>query len=482
MFARKNSPRQSGATLAGARPFGAAPQVTRRVTKESRVTSWHLLTALALVLSLLATLTPLASAQTPSTDSQGVGYPVAGPVIWTTDEMLDRVAQRVAAQEEPFYTAWVNTLARADEALGMQFKPYNGFGFNFFFRTARDHAKYVRDLGIVYRVTGDQRYADKAKEILMDWARDVNEYDYPEDRARGYAPYPASQLPHASGLVIGRVISIFADGYAIVWDEFSDDENAQIHQWFQAMVPPIKESQRIWKEGEYTPPNGGAYFPPPYLDRQFYNNHLAAHNLGLAAIAYATNDPQLRRYALKSPNNPRDLVELIEGLILMPGDMGYYKDPSYTDPENFPPPLTCEVWDRYRINGDRGMVYALSAMRFLTLTVEMTANNPGRDYYGFEGDKGETIECSYEVYSPWWIERDAAAVNPPYFADEQIYPGFDRIVDEVNMWELVNRQYPDNAQIEAALEAAGARDERVVFDAETFGWTAILTHGRQLGD
>jgi hypothetical protein len=424
--------------------------------------SWRPVLAVMLVVAMVLVIAPAASAQAPQAADNasdkdrenGKGFPVAGPVIWTTDAMLERARARVASEEEPFYGAWLKSKAQADAALGREYEPYQGEDFRRYFQTGRSHSQDVRYLALAFHITGEQRYADKAREILAAWAAD------------GKDAYPGSGSPHSAGLVIGRVISIFADGYSLVWEQMSAGEREAVEDWFRAMVPPILESQRIWQEGELP------CCEPPWLDQQYFNNHLGAQTLGIAAIGFALNDQKLIRYALNSPHNPRDLRTLIDGAILMPDDIGsgepgdlWYGDPTLT--EGAPAPQPGEIYDRYRMVAGTGFHYAHIHLRFLTLMAEMVHNNQqGRDYYDYVGPNGENFELSYEFYAEFLITGDPAA-RTGYYADGKVD------FNMLPLYELALRQYSDSDEIREVLESR----DRVAHDIETFGWTAVLTHG-----
>ncbi|TDE03093.1 alginate lyase family protein [Jiangella asiatica] len=434
--------------------------------------------------------------------------PGPGPVIWTTNDLLDRAKDRVARKTEPFYGAWLKTLSQAENVLGMSLPGYHGPNENTYYVRGREHSMYARDLAICYRITGERRFLDKLKELLHNWARDAIDHPYPEpprlSLPGGQGPYiaplavevfPGSNLPHGTGLRIGRIMPKFADAYAMVWDEMSQDERADVDEWMRLMIAPTLESRRLWAEFEYHHTDGVINLPP-YFGEQYFNNHLTAHTLALAAIGYTLRNKDLVEYAINSAEHPRNLQALIDGCILMPDDLGTGEpsDLSKEDPTliaGMPPPLPGEIWDRYRTNGNRGMLYTTLNLRFLMLMAEMTHNNKHshssvkgyRDYYDYVGPNGENLEISFEVYSPWWITRQASSVNSPYYDHEQEDPGFDRIANdrvthELSSWEFAARQYPGNSKIKQALQSW----DRVLFDMDTWGWTAVLTHGSDLGD
>jgi hypothetical protein len=321
-----------------------------------------------------------------------------------------------------------------------------------------------RALALAFRITGEERYAVKVRSILTDWAADAEQN--PEPAGNRLPPAGSPQ-----GLVIGRVITIFADAYALMYHELDAQEREAVDHWFELMVTPILKSRRIWVEGE----NLDAGLTAPYLEQQYFNNHLGAHTMGLAAIGYARGDHRLIRYALNSPRNPRDLETLIDGAIIMPEDFGsgepgdvWYRDPTVTDGARAP--QAGEIFDRYRILINAGLGYSLLHLGLLTTTAEMAfVNGRGRDYFDYVGPNGENFEVSYEFYADFLITGDSSA-RTGYYTGNPISYGF------LAMYEIAHRHYPDNAKIRKVLEV----NDRVVNDGERFGYTAVLTHGVDL--
>ncbi|TDE03092.1 alginate lyase family protein [Jiangella asiatica] len=454
------------------------------------------------VMGGLAGLLAAPSVPVPAQASNNNSSSDPGPVIWTTDDMLDRAKDRIARKTEPFHSAWLNILGEAEAVLSMSLAGYHGPNENTYSTRGRAHSRYARDLAISYRITGAQRFLDKLKELLHSWARDAIDHPYPDpprltlpgNRGPYVAPptaevWPGSNLPHGTGLRIGRIMPKFADAYAMVWDEMRQDERADVDEWMRLMIAPTLECRRLWAEFDYNN-------PAPFFGEQYFNNHLTSQTLGLAAIGYTLRNKDLVEYAIDSRDHALNLRALIDGCILMPDDLGtgLPSDLSWEDPTltaGMPPPLPGEIWDRYRTNGNRGMLYTLLNLRLLMLMAEMTHNNKNSrstisnhvDYYGYVGPNGENLEISFDVYSPWWITGQASAVNSPYYDHEQENPGFDRIANAINnhelsSWELAGRHYPENGKIREALQAW----DRVIFDAETWGWSAVLTHGPDLDD
>lgn len=419
------------------------------------------------------------------------------PVVLTTDEILEEARRKVAANHGPAAKAWGKTLERAKLALTKEFVPYQESEYLRYYRTGRDQAQFIRDLAIVHRVTGEPRYAERGREILLDWARDFQRhYDFPRQ-------YPASEIPHASGLVIGRTVTIFADAYALLWPELSPREREEIEHWFRSLLAPIKESLRLWEVGEYQG------MKPPYFGRQYFNNHLGACNMGIAAIGFALRDPNVIDYVMKPApslpdrvpgeverSNPRDLHVLLNGVILMPGDFGSGEEgdvlqgrPGDPSRAGYPAPLAGETWDRYRVTQGKGMHYSLLHLRLLTLMAEMARNNLGKAHYTgpdiFEivGRRGENLAVSYEVYADWFITMDPAAVNNGYYVDAVREglprPTVESNLDALSLYELAGRRYPRSEPIREALRVREEAGDRPAFDPETFAWTATLLYAEE---
>lgn len=422
------------------------------------------------------------------------------PVVLTTDLMLEEARRKIGADDGPVGRAWDKTLERAELALNKEFVPYQETEYLRYYRTGRDQAQFIRDLAIAHRLTGEKRYADRGREILLEWAREFQRhYDFPRR-------YPASEIPHASGLVIGRTVTIFADAYALLWPELSLQEREEIESWFRSLLLPIKESLRLWEVGEYRG------MKPPYFGRQYFNNHLGACNMGIAAIGFALRDSGAIDYVMRPapllPNrvpgevdrsNPRDFHVLLEGVILMPGDFGSGEEgdvlqgkPGDPSQEGYPAPLAGEIWDRYRVRQGKGMHYALLHLRLLTLMAEMARNNLGKahysgpDFFEYVGSRGENLVLSYEAYADWFITMDASEVNNGYYVDAvsegRPRPTVESNLDALALYELAGRRYPQSTPIKEALRVREKEGDRPAFDPETFAWTATLLYAEEEGD
>lgn len=389
------------------------------------------------------------------------------PVIFTTEAEISRAARRVAERQEPFYDSWLRTKAAADAALTKTYVPEQSYHHETYFGIARVQAQDVRSLALAARITGDDRYAAKAREILGLWAQDALA-----------GPYPGWGSPHQMGLVIGRVIPIFADAYAMLWVQVPDQERKLIERWFRKMAEATKISRDIFKKDSYTCDYGVCRYrgePGTYLGGNYFSNHLAAHNLGLLAIGYALGDREMVQEQLQSPQNDRDLQDLIDGAIVMPEDIGagpengdlYFNDPTYT--EGAPMPEAGEIWDRNRTAQGNGLHYTHLHLRLLVLQADIARNNgDSRNWFAYVGPNGENLELPFTIYDDFLMTAEPGA-RTGYYVDSSI----DYTL--LPLYEIAHREYPDNQDIRTLLESFDRANFTV--DHQTFGWTLPLTDG-----
>ncbi len=97
-------------------------------------------------------------------------------------------------------------------------------------------ANLVRDLGIAYQVTGDRRYADKAKEILLAYAERY--LHYPLHDIRGEARIGGGRVgPQTLDEAVWLIP--MAQGADLIWDTLSEAERQTLAQ--NLFLPAAKE-------------------------------------------------------------------------------------------------------------------------------------------------------------------------------------------------------------------------------------------------
>jgi hypothetical protein len=101
-------------------------------------------------------------------------------------EQIDFVKQKIFAQEQPYYDAYLQLIAYADSALARSPQALEDFDVPGFYIDAKMHRQNSRILqsdafdayaaGLAFRLSGKQQYADKAKEFLLAWANTNKKY------------------------------------------------------------------------------------------------------------------------------------------------------------------------------------------------------------------------------------------------------------------------------------------------------------------
>lgn len=379
---------------------------------------------------------------------------VDGPVLLTTNEMLETANRRIVDRRDPWYTAWVRTKHRADAHLDVDFSPSQGTSAGAYFHDGMHQAGITLSLAVSHALTADETYAAKAREILLEWATDPN-----QDR-----DVATSSSRLAQGLLIARVVSKFAYAATFIWHTLSKRDREAVEDWLGRMAYLIYKTQWIWHENDY-------------FHRQYYTNHQAAHIMGLGTIGFVLDDRRIVDYALDSPRNPRDLTDMIEGAILMEGQDPWWADPSESDvthalydsiaADPAPDPQTGEMFDRYRVLDGFGMAYSLSNLLHLTVLAEAAYHNGyGRAFYDYTGPGGEHLELPFEYYAAF-VRTGDTSLKSGYYAGEFVLEP-----ERKALYELAHRRYPENDEIRGVLAA-----NRVFWERENFEWTAVLTHG-----
>jgi len=380
------------------------------------------------------------------------------PRILVGPEELARLRRNAASTEAPFASAWQKVLAAAAAALTAAGEVYDGADSVEFRYAALRAMGQVRDLCLVHHVTGEKRYAAKARELFMAWAQ---RRPLPGSRLsrEAYAGQDHGGTIAGLGLNVGLPAMDVAHAYSLVWEHLTPRERATTERWLRFLAVLIRDGHEAWIENDY-------------YGKQDFNNHLSGHNMGLAAIGFALRDQALIGYALDSPENPRDWKEMHNGAILTAAkrneDQLWHGDVTLT--KGAAPPATGEIYDRYRVVTVRkgrgcGMPYAFFHQKMLTQTAEMAHQN-GIDLYGYTGPHGENLRLTYDAYAPHLLKQEPVA-RSGYYVRNRVYES------HVHLYELADRRYPVNEQIGKVLHTLN----RAVLAHEAFGWTSVLLYG-----
>jgi hypothetical protein len=376
---------------------------------------------------------------------------------------LDAMRQRALSSQEPWQTAWSGLQARADSAIARlpKFKPYTEDDPFAFYQALLPQAQAARDLALAWWITGDEKYAEAARRIIGMWTRAKPQPGTLFTKDHKSAPNKGMLIPRSILPMIWSY-DILAGG-----DKMPVADQNAFTGWLRALVPQLKEGALIWEE------NG-------FFDAQFFQNHQAGENMGLVAIAITCGDADLLRYAVNSAENNRDFLDLIEGLILMPGQAPYYRDLP-----GAPAPQAGEIMDRYRhfemaghIEGyetkpNRGLQYAMLSSHLLAITAQMLATN-GLDLWDYRAAGGENLRLPFSFYAPIYSSMDATAQGGFYRGEQE------RMTlggDSRAIFEIAAARYPQDPAIAKVLEREGrAKDTTGLLGPEVliFGVTPQL--------
>ncbi len=358
-----------------------------------------------------------------------------GPRIYSDETTMDKVKERINIAWEPYQKSWEETKKRADDALTKEFKIVL-VGYLTYFNNAISVAGYVRDLAFVYGVTGEEKYAQRARDILMEWAS-VDD------------PNPVADVVD-KGLVVSRAMVTFAYGYTLMYDYFTDSERDTIEYWFRECIEIIAKTHNHWLENDCF---GG----------QLYQNHATIHLMGILGLGFVVQDVDWVYYCLGREDNWLSFQTLYEGAIFMEGEPLYKNDPTLMAGK--PPAQNGEIYDRYRNRTLKGLQYAHLHTKALAATAETLYLN-GFDFFNYTAPGGENLRLPFEFYADFYLTGDSS-IKGGYYSDEKV-----KVVD-AEMYALAIKHYPDSAKIrEVVLEL----NMKSLWDAEHFGYTSYLAY------
>jgi hypothetical protein len=161
----------------------------------------------------------------------------------------------------------------------------------------------------------------------------------------------------------------------------------------------------------------------------------------------------------------RDYTDLIEGLILMPGDETHHREPAHA-----PPPQKGEIYDRYRhfTAPMKGLQYTGLSMNLMAQIAEI-GRHLGLDLWNYQAPGGETLRLPFEYYSDFYRLQDSGLKHGLYKGET------DRIGqagDSPAAFELGLARYPDSQPLRDLLWVI----DRPIHRCHTLG-PVLLTHG-----
>lgn len=365
--------------------------------------------------------------------------------------MRDRVENGASAEY------WAPLKKRADALCAGKWKPavYTGDHPRKFYDLTQRDGTAARDLALAYHIGGNKKHADQAIAILSAWMS--------PDVLPGSHFDPEALYPNMGMMVArGSFPMLYAYDLLMADNLVPAELQSRFAEWLRILEAQIKEGSHRWEANDY-------------FDKQYFQNHLVADAVGLMAIGILLKDTELVQYAVDSPHNPRDLNELIFGIILLEGDAPYYREPEA------PAPQTGEIMDRYRhfeIGGqwqdyvtkpNRGLQYCGLSSTLLVVAAEMGRNN-GIDLYNWVAPTGETLRQPLDFYSDFYIQKDAS-IKGGFYTGEDSWIGANDSTTHA-LWEVAAARFPNIGKYRDVLRAY----ERGSQDMHLLG-PVSLTHG-----
>ena len=359
------------------------------------------------------------------------------PVIFESDEMIAFSLSKAKAHVEHWASGWANVQKNAALVLTSGASPYTGESATEFRLAACQDFIGARYLALTYLGTGDKSYLNAAVDILNLYAKSSPKLGSDET-----LDYSAATINGQSdiGLNIALPLTTFCEVYALLYNHISEEDRAIMADWIRVEAELVKKGHEYWISNNY-------------YDKQYGNNHLTCHLMGLIAAAYALEDDALLNYALDSTLNEACFGEMIERAILMKGDETWYKDIDSDFAEG-------EIYDRYRVVQNAGFGYAIYHLKFLTNCAAILKNN-GIDYFSYYGDNGENLSIPYHAYAEYLL-KDNVNLGTGHYTGSPMSRQ-----DALFSYIMANYYYEDEviANVVEKLMSEGVYP----FDKETFG-------------
>jgi len=364
------------------------------------------------------------------------------PSILYTKEQLLKIRNIIeTGSSASITTTYSHLMNRCNNALTYTTTPYTGSDPAKFIEEIYTPGSYSRDLAMAYWFTKDKKYASKSVEIIETWAKACKNLGYTADA--GSAMY----------LTRGMYPMVCAYDMLIAENIMTQETQKNINDWFRILYTEGLSSIEKWEANDY-------------FNKQYYQNHLVAHTMGILMLGLATENGELVQYAIDSPSNPRDLYELITGCIFMDGDV-----PCSREKAGSPAPVKGEIYDRYRHDTGpmKGLQYTHLTLTLLATNARMCYNN-GVDMFTYTAPTGENLRYPFEYYSDFYRLKDSC-IKSGYYCGETDRLG--KAGDAPGMFELGFANYPDSEPIRQLIQSGTFNRETSYTDL--LGYTRFLS-------
>ena len=361
--------------------------------------------------------------------------------LYTKEELLNIKQMVEGNSSASITTTYNNLMKRCNNALTYTATPYTGQDPTKFIEESYVPGSNSRDLALAYWFTGDKKYARKSIEIIEAWAKACKDISYVADA--GSAMY----------LTRGMYPMVCAYDMLISENIMSDETKKNITDWLQVLYREGMISINLWEDNDY-------------FNKQYYQNHLVAHSMGILMLGLVTDDDELVQFAIDSPANPRDVKELLSGCILMDGDT-----PCSREKAGSAPPVKGEIYDRYRHDTGplKGLQYTHLTLTLLSTTARMCYNN-GLDLFAYTAPTGENLRYCFEYYSDFYRSMDSCIKSGYYCGETE---RMTKAGDNPGMYEMGLRYYPDSEPIRQLINSGTFNRESSYMDL--LGYTRLLS-------
>lgn len=353
-------------------------------------------------------------------------------ILYTAQELLELKNTITSNSSASIKTTYNNLMARCNTALTYVTNPYTGTNPVDFIDASYTPASYSRDLAMAYWFTGDRKYALKSIELIKAWAIKCKGIKYVSDAG--------------NGMYLTRAMYPMVCAYDMLVKENIMDQSTQeiIKDWFSIIYTEDMASIQLWDKNDY-------------FDKQYFQNHLVAHSMGIMMLGFAIDNEAMVQYGLSSTSNPKNIQDLIAGCIFMPGDQ-----PCLREDPKAPAPAKGEIYDRYRHKTGplKGLQYTHLTQTLLTTSARMCHNN-GIDLFAYTAPTGENLRYPFEYYSDFYRLMNSC-IKSEFYCGET-----DRMTlagDVPGMYELGLRYYPDSEPIKLLLNSGKFNRESAYMD------------------
>jgi hypothetical protein len=247
--------------------------------------------------------------------------PAAHPSLILTPTTVAAIRQRLSANLEPETSAFATFLAgRVSTALKATPNVYAGPFTGPDTDTARPvfdqlgkAGTYARDLGIAYALTGDQKYAAKAHDLLLAWAQGntpttIDDYDSKDTgQLQSYGAFS------------------FAYAYDLTYDSgaYSAADRSAVNSWFHAFVDALQSCLRptltdyFFTHPDLTKPYAGTYEWNSSLHYSKYDALIVGADFPMLmqaaslAMAHMCGYTAIEQKIMNDTNNPLNIEKIL---------------------------------------------------------------------------------------------------------------------------------------------------------------------------